>query len=302
VKPAAKRKVVRHIQEQHSLSQRRACRLVGCNGKSARHVSKRGDDGALRVALKQLAEKKTAWGYRMLQGGLRLDGWHFNHKGWHFNHKGWHFNHKKAHRLYREEKLVLRKKNKKRLKCEKRGPVQAATAPGQKWVMDFIHDRLADGRGFRTLNLSDSVTRQCLGQEVDSSLSGQRVVRLLDQVAQKQGLPELIQMDNGPEFRSKALDLWAYKNKVKLDFIEPGKPTQNGHIESFNGRFRAECLDQVRAECLDQEWFGSLQQAREMIQAWRISYNTQRPHSSLGYVPPDVWTQKYYQQPQNLML
>jgi len=101
-------------------------------------------------------------------------------------------------------------------------------------------------------------------------------------------------MDNGTEFRSKAMDLWAYENKVKLVFIEPGKPTQNGHIESFNGRFRAECLDQ--------EWFGSLAQAREIIEAWRISYNTQRPHSSLGYLPPDVWTEKYYQQQKTLML
>lgn len=280
MKPASKRKVVQHIQVQHGLSQRRACRLTNCNRSSARHVCTRPDDEQLRVALRQLAEQKPAWGYRMLHGALRLEGWQFNHK--------------KAHRLYREEKLVLRKKAKKRLKCETRGAVPAATAPGQRWVMDFIHDTLADGRSFRTLNLSDSFTRQCLGQEVDTSLSGVRVVRLLDQVAAQHGLPQLIQMDNGPEFRSKALDLWAYQNKVKLDFIEPGKPTQNGQIESFNGRFRAECLDQ--------EWFGSLQQAREMIEAWRISYNSQRPHSSLGYLPPDVWTQNYWQQQQNLRL
>jgi putative transposase len=280
VKPAAKRKVVRHLQGQHGLSQRRACRLTRCNRKSARHVSKRPDDTELREAMKQLAEAKPAWGYRMLHGALRL--------------KGWHFNHKKAHRLYREEKLVLRKRGKKRLKCEKRGPVPEVTAPGQRWTMDFIHDRLADGRSFRTLNLTECFTRQCLAQEVDTSLSGVRVVRLLEQTAQKHGLPELIQVDNGPEFRSKALDLWAYQNQVKLDFIEPGKPTQNGQIESFNGRFRAECLDQ--------EWFGSLQQAREMIEAWRLSYNSQRPHSSLGYLPPDVWTEKYYQNQQNLRL
>jgi putative transposase len=251
------------------LKARRACRLLGCNRNSARHVSKRGDDAALRAALKQLAEKKPAWGYRMLHGALRLGGWLFNHK--------------KAHRLYREEKLALRTKGKKRLKCEKRGVVEAARRPRQRWAMDFVHDTLADGRSFRTLNLTDTFTRQCLGQEVDTSLSGKRVVRLLDRAAKEQELPDEIQMDNGSEFRSKALDpgtLWvaAYENKVKLIFIEPGKPTQNGHIESFNGRFRAECLDQ--------EWFGSLPQAREMIELWRISYNTQRPHSSLGYLPP----------------
>lgn len=280
MKPAAKREVVRHIQEQHSLSQRRACQLVGCNRTSARHVPQRGDDAALRAALKRLAEKKTAWGYRMLHGALRLEGWHFNHK--------------KAHRLYREEKLALRKKTKKRLKCEKRGEVLVATRPGQRWTMDFVHDTLADGRGFRTLNLTDTFTRQCLEQEVDTSLGGKRVAPLLDRAAQKHGLPDEIQIDNGPEFGSKALDLWAYENKVKLIFIEPGKPTQNRHIESFNGRFRAECLDQ--------EWFSSLPQAREMIEAWRISYNSTRPHSSLGYLPPDIWTQNYYQQQQNLML
>jgi putative transposase len=216
----------------------------------------------------------------MLHGRLRLEGWEFNHK--------------KAYRLYREEQLVLRKKGKKRLKCEKRGAVVAALKPGQRWTMDFIHDRLADGRSFRTLNLSDTFTRQCLAQEVDTSLSGQRVARVLDRAVHEHGWPEELQLDNGPEFRSQALDVWAYENKVKLVFIEPGKPTQNGHIESFNGRFRAECLDQ--------EWFGSLSQARRIIEAWRISYNSERPHSSLGYLPPDVWTQNYYQQQENLKL
>lgn len=234
--------------------------------------------------MRQLADKKMAWGYRMLHGALRLDGWQVNHK--------------KLHRLYREEKLALRKKTKKRLKCEKRGVVEEVTRPGQRWTMDFIHDRLADGRSFRTLNLTDTFTRQCLGQEVDTSLSGKRVARLLDRAVGNFGQPQEIQMDNGSEFRSKALDLWAYENTVKLVFIEPGKPMQNGHIESFNGRFRAERVPSG----WDQEWFSSLAQAREMIEAWRIGYNTQRPHSSLDYLPPDVWTEKYYQQQQNLML
>lgn len=216
----------------------------------------------------------------MLHGALRLDGWQVNHK--------------KVHRLYREEKLGLRKKSRKRFKCEKRGEVALPAAPGELWVMDFVHDTLANGRSFRTLNLSDSFTRQCLAQEVDTSLTGVRVVRVLEEVVKQHGLPAVIRVDNGPEFRSKALDLWAYQNKVKLDFIEPGKPTQNGQIESFNGRFRTECLSR--------EWFGSLHEARQKIEEWRISYNSQRPHSSLGYLPPDLWTKKYYQQQQNLML
>jgi putative transposase len=271
---------VLHLQQEHGYSQRRACRLTGCNRNSARHVSRRSDDEPLRVALTELAQEKPAWGYRMLHGRLRLEGWEFNHK--------------KAYRLYREEKLTLRKKSKKRFKCEKRGPVVAASHPYQRWSLDFIHDRLADGRSFRTLNLNDTFTRQCLAQKVDTSLSGHRIVRALDRAVAEYGLPQELQLDNGPECRSQAVDLWAYQHQVKLIFIEPGKPTQNGHIESFNGRFRAECLDQ--------EWFGSLQQARTIIEAWRISYNSQRPHSSLGYLPPDVWTEKYYQQQKNLML
>jgi putative transposase len=226
-------------------------------------------------------------GLSLLHGAHRLGGYAVNHK--------------KLHRLYCEEKLVLRKKSKKRLKCEKRGMVAAGTRPGQGWSMDFIHDSLADGRSFRTLNLADTFTRQCLGQEVDTSLSSHRVTRLLGRAAEKHGLSAEIQVDNGPEFRSKELDLWAYDlrlmaygYRVKLVFIDAGKPTQNGHIESFNGRFRAECLDQ--------EWFGSLAQAGEIIEAWRIGYNSQRPHSSVGYLPPDVWKERYHQQKKNAML
>jgi len=260
-----------HLQQAHGYSQRRACRLAICNRRSARHISRRPDDSQLRVAMKELAEAKPAWGYRLLHGALRLDGWCVNHK--------------KTHRLYREEHLALRKKRKRHIKCERRGAPSGATMPGQRWSMDFVHDTLADGRTFRTLNLTDTFTRQCLAQEVDTSLSGRRVARLLDQATKEHGCPVEIQTDNGPEFRSKALDQWAYENKVKLAFIEPGKPTQNGHIESFNGRFRAECLDQ--------EWFGSLTQAREIIEEWRIHYNSKRPHSSLNYLPPDLWAQKY---------
>lgn len=189
---------------------------------------------------------------------------------------------------------MLRTRKKKRFKSEKRGAAQIATAPGELLVMDFIHDSLADGRSFRTLNLTDSYTRQCLAQEVDTSIGGERVVRVLERVVREHKLPAVIRVDNGPEFRSKAVDLWASKNKVKLEFIEPGKPTQNGQIESFNGRFRAECLNQ--------EWFSSLDDARSKIESWRTHYNSQRPHSSLGYLPPDLWTQKYHQNQKSLML
>jgi putative transposase len=224
----------------------------------------------LREQLKDLAKEQVRWGYRMLCGTLR-------------NH-GWQVNHKKVYRLYKEEKLELRRKGKKRLKSEVRGPVEQPRAANQLWTMDFVSDALCDGRSFRTLNLVDAFTRQCLAIETDTSLGGERVVRVLDEVMRRRGKPQVIQIDNGPEFRSKVLDVWACRNGVKLDFIEPGKPTQNGLIESFNGRFRDECLNQ--------EWFVSLQEARQIIEGWRIHYNSKRPHSSLGYLPPDVWAQQ----------
>ena len=209
----------------------------------------------------------------MLHGVLRQEGWGINHK--------------KVYRLYKEEKLELRRNGKKRLKSELRGQPEKPTAPCQLWTMDFVSDALSDGRSFRSLNLVDAFTRQCLAIEADTSLGGERVVRVLDEVVAQRGKPQIMQIDNGPEFRSKALDVWASNNSVKLDFIEPGKPTQNGLIESFNGRFRDECLNQ--------EWFGSLKEARQLIEDWRVSYNAKRPHSSLGYLPPDVWAQQHEQ-------
>ena len=261
---------MQHLQVRYGFSERRACRVLSCNRKTAAHVSRRGDDELLRSRLRELAHQKVRWGYKMLWGTLRQEGWAVNHK--------------KVYRLYKEEKLELRRKGKKRFKSELRGQPEFATTSNQLWTMDFVSDALSDGRSFRTLNLVDAFTRQCLAIETDTSLSGERVVRVLEAVMAKRGRPQVIQIDNGPEFRSKALDLWASKNEVKLHFIEPGKPQQNGLIESFNGRFRDECLNQ--------EWFTSLQEARQLIEAWRVGYNTKRPHSSLGYLPPDVWAYK----------
>ena len=270
MKPAARKKAVELLQEEHSFSQRRACQLTQCNRKTARHRSKPEDDATLRERLRELAQSKKCWGYRMLCGALRLEGWKLNPK--------------RAYRLYKEEKLELRPKHRKRLKSEKRGRATAPQAINEVWTMDFTSDRLCDGRSFRTLNLIDIFTRRCLGIEIDTSLSSERVVRSLDQVTEQFGKPKLLQIDNGPEFRGKPLDIWAKKNEVELHFIDRGKPTQNGHIESFNGRFRQECLDQ--------EWFTSLKEARLLIEKWRQDYNSVRPHSSLGYLPPDIWAQK----------
>jgi putative transposase len=143
---------------------------------------------------------------------------------------------------------------------------------------------LADGRRFRTLNILDIVTRECLAIEVDTSLPGQRVVRVLDQLVERHGAPKQITIDNGPEFTGQVLDAWAYRQQVALDFIEPGKPAQNGYLESFNGTFRDEC-----PICLNVHWFLNLAQARQIIQDWKENYNTQRPHSALNQQPPAVF-------------
>jgi putative transposase len=226
VTPAAKKVAVQLLQEEHGYSQRRACHTIQCNRTTVRHISKRQEDVLLRTRLRDLAEKKKSWGYRMLGGALRLEGWSLNHK--------------RAYRIYKEEKLDLRpkhRKHRKRLKSQKRGRPEASKAINEVWTMDFTRDRLSDGRPFRTLNVIDIFTRRCLGIEVDTSLSSERVVRVLERLIQQFGSPKLLQIDNGPEFRGKKLDIWAKKNGVELHFIDPGKPTQNGHIESFNGRF-----------------------------------------------------------------
>lgn len=270
VKPVTKKVVAGYLQEQHGLSQRRVARLVHMPTCSLRYLSRRVDEPQVRQRLKELAQERPRWGYRRLHSRLRLENFCVNPK--------------RIYRLYCEEKLTLRPKKGRRIKSEKRGPVDTPTAPNQLWTMDFTHDALCDGRSFRTLNVLDAYTRQCLHIEVDTSLSGERVVRVLDALMAQCGKPQVLQIDNGPEFRGKKLDIWAYQNTVKLHFIQPGKPTQNGHIESFNGK--------LRDECLSQEWFTSLQEARSLINAWRTHYNTYRPHSSLDHLPPDLWAQK----------
>jgi putative transposase len=190
----------------------------------------------------------------------------------------WVVNHKRVYRIYREEGLAMRRKKRKRFRAEARVPLVLLTRENQLWTMDFTRDSLASGRPFRTLNLMDGFTREAPRIEVDTSLPGSRVVQMLEEVAQEWGYPEAIQVDNGPEFVSQAVDQWAYAHGVALHFIEPGKPVQNAFIESFNGKFRDECLNQ--------NWFVSLEEARRTIEAWRVDYNTVRPHSSLGYRTP----------------
>ena len=195
-------------------------------------------------------------------------------------------NHKRAERLYAEEGLQLPKRRKKlRRSFSRVTPVEVPTGPMQRWSVDFIRDSLRDGRRFRALTMVDDFSRECSAITVDTSISGQRVPRVLEELAQVTGLPEVIVMDNGPEFTSKAMLGWAQQRGVKLYFIIPGKPTQNAYIESFNGKFRDERLNQ--------HWFNNLPEAGRMIEEWRRDYNRARPHSSLAYLAPETFRQQH---------
>jgi putative transposase len=189
-------------------------------------------------------------------------------------------NSKRVYRIYVEEKLVVRRRRRRRRICaQARVLLARPTRLNETWTMDFLHDALASGRRFRTLSIEDAYTREMLTIEVDTSLPALRVVRVLERLRLERGLPERIVIDNGPEFTSKAMDQWAYGNHVALHFITPGRPMENGFIESFHGRFREECLNE--------HWFLTLDDARRTIEAWRLDDNRVRPHSALGYRTPE---------------
>lgn len=199
--------------------------------------------------------------------------------------EGVKINHKKVFRIYQEEKLSLRVRKSKKLKSILRVPIAPPARPNERWSMDFVSDQLSTtGRRFRTLNIVDDYSRECVAIEVDTSLPGIRVAQVLSRLKDVRGLPKVIVIDNGSEFTSKVMDQWAFQNNVKLDFINPGKPVENAFIESFNGRFRDECLNQ--------EWFTSLQHAKEIIEAWREEYNCLRPHTSLNGLTPEEFAKR----------
>lgn len=198
--------------------------------------------------------------------------------------EGISLNHKRLHRLYREEGLILRKKRRQRASTATRVPLVSPKRAGERYSMDFMSDSLATGRSFRTLNIVDDYTRECLAIEVDMSLPGERVTRVLDRLVEGGRKPEIIVLDNGPEFAGRVLDTWAVGNKVQLRFIDPGKPIQNAYIESFNAR--------LRDECLNQHWFISLEEARAVIEDWREDYNRERPHSSLDNQTPEEFSRR----------
>jgi putative transposase len=252
------------------ISERRACGLLIVGRGTCRYEAvTREANEELRAKLRELAMVRRRFGYRRLHAMLRREGFAVNHK--------------RVYRLYVEEQLWVRKRSRQRRLAVPRTPMLAPRQINEVWSVDFVSDALASGRRFRALTIADDFSREAPAIEVDTSLGGVRVTRVLDRLQQERGLPLRIRSDNGPEFISKAVEQWAYEHGVEWHFIEPGKPIENAYIESFNARFRDECLNE--------NWFITLADARQKIEAWRQDYNQRRPHSSLGYRTPEEFRQ-----------
>ena len=269
---AARREVVRQLQRL-GLSERQALRLVGMSASTLRYGARNDGNLDLRVRLKELAGQHRRHGYRMLHNRLL--------------HEGWAINVKRTYRVYREEGLMVRKRRRKKLPVPERQPLVRPTQPNEVWSMDFVFDELAGGRRVKTLTVVDDCSKEAVQIVADTSIPALYVTRVLDQIKAERGLPKAIRTDNGPEFAGRTMQNWAAKNGVELRFIQPGKPVQNAYIESFNSRFRDECLSQ--------HWFASLSHMRSVIDNWREDYNHHRPHSTLGYLPPAVFAERFRQ-------
>ena len=253
---------IEQMQKEYAFSERRACGLVMVAVSTYRYETRRSDE-PLRTRLVQLAREKPRFGYRRLHVLLRRSGERVNHK--------------RLHRIYREAGLMIRRK--KRKHCVRVGqPLRSWTGANQEWALDFVHDAVECGRKIRVLSVVDAYTRECLALEVDTSFASRRVTRVLDAIVAERGQPQAIRCDNGSELTSRHFLAWCVERQIELIHIQPGKPTQNPHVESFHGR--------LREECLTVSWFQNLFDARRKISAWRIEYNEERPHSSLGYRTP----------------
>jgi len=254
-----------------ALSGRRAAGLVKITRKTLVYRSRRPRQDGLRVRLRELAASRVRFGYRRLTVLLRREGWRVNPK--------------RIYRLYTEDGLTVRTKLRKKLARRSRVPTPSATRPNAKWSMDFMSARLLDGRWFRVLTVIDQFTRECLALVADRALNGHRVALALSQVVAEREVPESITVDNGSEFASKAMDAWSCQYGVQLEFIRPGKPIDNGYIESFNGR--------LRDECLNVETFFDLSEVTEKLERWRQDYNQVRPHSALADRSPEEFVRDW---------
>ena len=264
VTPAAHREAVVYLQQTYEMSQRRACRVIAGDRSSVRYRARRPDDAPLRERLKALAQERRRFGYRRLHVLLRREGHAVNKK--------------RVQRLYREERLMVRQRGGRKRAMGTRRPMETPVAANQRWSLDFVSDQFTDGRRFRILAVVDDCTRECLGLVPDTSISGVRVARELDAMIARRTKPATVVSDNGTELTSNAILKWADDTGVGWHYIAPGKPQQNGFIESFNGRLRDELLNETL--------FRSLPHARAVLEAWRCDYNEHRPHSKLGWMTP----------------
>lgn len=266
-----RREVIAHYRAAFALSERRALRAFGFLRSTQRYVSKRDPQTGLRMRLKDLAGTRVRYGYRRLHVLLKREGWRVNAK--------------RVYRLYAEEDLSIRLRTPKRKRaCRYRSGRAQAEQANQVWAMDFVSDRLFDGRPFRILTIVDCHTREALATCARTNFRAYQVIEELGRLARERGKPVSIRVDNGPEFAGHLLDQWAYLNKIELDFSRPGKPTDNGYIEAFNGR--------LRQECLNASWFLSMADARHRINEWRTSYNEERPHMALGGLTPQAFAEQ----------
>jgi putative transposase len=264
VTPAAKREAVAHLRTSFEVSERRACAVLGVDRTSVRYRSGRPGDVGMRLRLCELAAVRRRFGYRRLHILMRREGFIMNHK--------------KLRRLYREERLQVRRRSGRKRALGTRAPMTIPQGPNQRWSLDFLSDAFADGRRFRILAVVDDFTRECLALVADTSLGGLRVARELDAVIAHRGRPAMCVSDNGTELTGMAILRWTQETRIMWHYIAPGKPQQNAFIESFNGRLRDELLNETL--------FTSLAQVRAVLAEWKHDYNTVRPHSALGNLSP----------------
>ena len=264
VGPAVCREACEHLHAVYGMSERRACRIIGADRASVRYRSRRPPDEALRERLRHLANERRRFGYRRLYVLLRREGHVVNRK--------------RVYRLYKAERLMVRRRGGRKRALGMRAPMPLPSAANERWSLDFVHDQMIDGRRFRILTVVDDCTRECLALVPDTSISGLRVARELDRVIAGRARPVAIVSDNGTELTSNAMLCWSDKRRVAWHYIDPGKPIQNAFVESFNGRLRDELLNETL--------FHSLPHARAVLETWRQDYNAARPHSRLGWLTP----------------
>ena len=270
VTPDARRDAVTHACKEHGVSQRRACQTLTIDRSSVRYRSLRPDDCDLREAMRRIASERRRFGYRRIHVMLAREGIAMNQK--------------KLRRLYREEKLQVRRRGGRKRAIGTRRPMIVPDRANVRWSLDFVSDAFTGGRRFRVLAIVDDFTRECLALVADTSLSGTRVARELDAIIAVRGRPDTIISDNGTELTSMVILKWCEETRVEWHYIAPGKPMQNGFVESFNGRLRDECLNETL--------FSTLIEARAAIQLWKEDYNQRRPHSALGNLTPAEFASK----------